>query len=302
LTHVSNGVDRPKGITFAIAAASSYALVPNLVRSAYQAGVPALEAVCTRTAIVALVLFLLARAKHMTFAIPKAARLGFALMFLATFSVSTFYLSSLQFITVGMATTFFYTFPVIIALITPLLENRKPSGLLLALAALAFVGLVMVTGPVVQSLDWRGVALALVSALGCALQFFSGRMLSKHMQPAAFGSLIHILLLPVVIAVALYAGAGEVNLTHFPLLSTPVISVLAMALAYCAGYFFHMSAVNKAPSDVVAPYFNLEPVLAIVIATLFLGERLNAIQLTGIALVVIALILVNRTEGKRVPA
>jgi drug/metabolite transporter (DMT)-like permease len=273
--------DRARGVAFAIAAASSYALVPNLVRFAYQAGIPALEAVCARTAIVAAVLFALARSRHITFAIPKVSRFGFALMFIATLAVSTCYLSSLQFITVGMATTFFYTFPVIIALIAPVLEGRKPSGLLLALAALAFVGLVMITGPVMQSLDWRGVALALASA---------------------FGSLIHLLLLPVVLAIMLYAGSGAIKLTQFPAVSIPVISVLCMAFAYCAGYFFHMSAVNKAPSDVVAPYFNLEPVLAIVIATLFLGEKLGAVQLAGIALVVVALIAVNRTESKKVVA
>jgi drug/metabolite transporter (DMT)-like permease len=296
---VKSAAEKSSAISFAIAAASSYALVPNLVRSAYQSGVPALEAVCTRTAIVAAVLFILARAQRVSFAVPKAAWPGFTLMFLATFFVSTCYLSAVQFINVGMATTFFYTFPIIVAVASPLLERRKPSPLLLALVAMAFIGLVMITGPVVQSLDWRGVALALISAFGCALQFFSGRMLSKHMQPAAFGSLIHILLLPVVIAITLYAGSGVIKLTQFPTLSSPVISVLAMAFAYCAGYFFHMSAVNKAPSDVVAPYFNLEPVLAIVIATLFLGEKLNGLQLAGIALVVLALIAVNRTESKR---
>jgi drug/metabolite transporter (DMT)-like permease len=292
------GTDRSSGIAFAVAAASSYALVPNLVRSAYKSGVPALEAVCVRTAIVALVLFVLARSKSITFAVPKAARPGFALMFVATFAVSTCYLSAVQFINVGMATTFFYTFPVIIAVASPLLAGRRPSGLLLGLATLAFAGLVMVTGPVFQSLDWRGVVLALVSAFGCALQFFSGRMLSRHMQPASFGSLIHLLLLPVVIAVTFYVGAGEVKLTQFAPLSVPVIAVLCMAVTYCAGYFFHMSAVNKAPSDVVAPYFNLEPVLAIVIATLFLGEKLGAVQIAGIALVIVALIAVNRLDTK----
>jgi drug/metabolite transporter (DMT)-like permease len=296
---VKTSAEKTAAIAFAVAAASSYALVPNLVRAAYQSGIPALEAVCTRTAIVALVLFVLARTQRVSFTVARAAWPGFALMFLATFFVSTCYLSAVQFINVGMATTFFYTFPIIVAVASPLLEGRKPSALVLALVALAFIGLVMITGPVVQSLDWRGVFLALISAFGCALQFFSGRMLSRHMQPAAFGSLIHILLLPVVVVITLYAGSGVIKLTQFPALSAPVISVLAMAFAYCAGYFFHMSAVNKAPSDVVAPYFNLEPVLAIVIATVFLGEKMNGLQLAGIALVVIALIAVNRTDSKR---
>lgn len=296
---MQGSAERSRAIAFAIAAASSYALVPNLVRSAYQSGVPALEAVCVRTAIVAAVLFILARVQRVSLAVPQAAWPSLGLMLLATFLVSTCYLSSVQFINVGMATTFFYTFPIIVAVVSPWLEGRKPSAILLALVAMAFVGLVMITGPVVQSLDWRGVALALISAFGCALQFFSGRMLSKHMQPAAFGSLIHLVLLPVVIAITLYAGAGDIKLTQLVPLSVPVVSVLCMAFAYCAGYFFHMSAVNKAPSDVVAPYFNLEPVLAIAIATLFLGEKLGAVQLAGIALVIVALIAVNRLDNKQ---
>lgn len=296
------GVEKSSGIAFAIAAAGSYSLVPNLVRAAYNAGIPALEAVCTRTAVVAVVLFVIASTRKLSFRIPRAAWPGFILMFLATLAVSTCYLSSVQFISVGMAVTLFYTFPIIIAVLSPMLEGETPSGLLLGLAAVAFVGLVLAIGPGFAALDWRGVALAAASAFGCALQFFSGRMLSRHMQPAAFGSLIHVLLLPVVIAITLFAGGGQVQLTQFPLLSMPVISVLGMALAYCAGYFFHMSAVNKAPSNVVAPYFNLEPVLTIVIATLFLGEKLGPIQLAGIALVIVALIAVNRLDSNRATA
>lgn len=293
------GADPPKGIAYAIAAASSYALVPNLVRAAYNAGIPALEAVCVRTAVVAVVLFFVARLKDFSFQIPRSAWRGFALMFLATLSVSACYLSSVQFISVGMAVTIFYTFPIIIAVASPLVEGHAPSVRLLALAALAFAGLVLAIGPAFSALDWRGIALAIASAFGCALQFFSGRMLSGKMQPSAFGSLIHILLLPIVVAITLYAGSGHVALVQQEPLSAPVLSVSAMALAYCAGYFLHMSAVNKAPSAVVAPYFNLEPVLTIVIATVFLGESLGVIQIAGIALVIVALIAVNRLDGRR---
>ena len=293
------GIDKQKGVAFAIAAASAYALVPNFVRSAYQSGVPALEAVCVRTAVVAVVLLIFARLNGASMYVSRQAMPGFALMFLATFAVSACYLSSVQFVSVGVAVTLFYTFPVIIALASPLLERRKPSGLLLALVALAFFGLVLAIGPAFSGLDWRGIALAIASAFGCALQFFSGRMLAKHMQPAAFGSLIHILLLPVVVVMALYFGQGQIKLAQLPALSWPVIMVFAMALAYCAGYFLHMSAVNKAPADVVAPYFNLEPVLSTMIAIVFLAEETGVVQLAGIALVVAALIAVNRVEARR---
>ena len=70
------GMDQASGITYAIAAASSYALVPNLVRAAYNSGIPALEAVCVRTTVVAVVLFIVARAKDLSFHIPRSAWRG----------------------------------------------------------------------------------------------------------------------------------------------------------------------------------------------------------------------------------
>ncbi len=296
------GMDQASGITYAIAAASSYALVPNLVRAAYNSGIPALEAVCVRTTVVAVVLFIVARAKDLSFHIPRSAWRGFGLMFLATLSVSACYLSSVQFISVGMAVTIFYTFPIIIAVASPLIEGHAPSARLLGLAALAFAGLVLAIGPAFSGLDWRGIVLAIASAFGCALQFFSGRMLSGKMQPSAFGSLTHIFLLPIVVAITLYAGSGHVALAQHGPMTAPVLSVSAMALAYCAGYFLHMSAVNNAPSAVVAPYFNLEPVLTIVIATVFLGESLGVIQIAGIALVIVALVAVNRLDDRKTSA
>ena len=44
------------------------------------------------------------------------------------------------------------------------------------------------------------------------------------------------------------------------------MAVALVSFTYLGGYFFHMSSVRAAPSSVVAPYFNLEPIVSTLIA------------------------------------
>ena len=55
---------------------------------------------------------------------------------------------------------------------------------------------------------------------------------------------------------------------------------------------------RNAPASVVAPYFNLEPVVTTLIAALALGERLTLNQYVGGALVLAALAAASLPERR----
>lgn len=274
-----------RGIFFAAAAAIFYALVPNLARYGVLAGVPALEAVAARTLIVAVVLALASLATGGSRAIPRAAWPALAGQTVATFAVSAAYIGSLQFISVGLAVLIFFTFPVIVVLLSPFVEGRRLSPLEGALAITAFAGLALALAPSIGDVSGPGVLLAGIAALGCALQFYTGRALSRYMHPLAFGSLVHVLILPPVLALAL-GNNGRLELLQPGLPPLVMATSIALGLAYCAGYFCQMSAVRSAPASVVIPYFNLEPVMTTLIAFLFLREKLAPLHLAGAALVI----------------
>jgi drug/metabolite transporter (DMT)-like permease len=264
------------------------------------AGVPALEAVTVRTLIVALILGLTAIMTGRPFAVPRAAWASFAGQALATLAVSACYIGSLQFISVGLSVLIFFTFPVIVVLLSPFIEGRRLTVLEAALAILAFAGLALALAPSFQEVSGFGVSLAGLAALGCALQFYTGRALSRHMHPMAFGSLVHVLILPVVIALAL-ASHGRFELLQTGQSTLVVATSIGLGLAYCAGYFCQMSAVRSAPASIVIPYFNLEPVMTTLLAVIFLKEGLTPLHLAGAALVVGSLFamtfLRRRTPG-----
>jgi drug/metabolite transporter (DMT)-like permease len=279
------------GIVLALAAAASYGWVPNFARLAFLNGVPALETVTCRTFAVVVVLAIVAVLRGDSLAPPRRAWVSLALQGCATLLVSSCYLASVQFIPVTLSVIIFYSFPLIILLAAPLIEGHMPGLWQIAVSLLGFAGLFVAVGPVFGGANLTGLLLAFLGAVGCALQFFTGRAVARHMAPAAFGCLIHLAILPIILGLALYFGRGGLAIAGGVALGPwAFTSVGLVSLAYLFGYFFHMSAVQNAPSSIVAPYFNAEPVVSIGLAVVVLGEAMTGGQMIGGAMVLAALL------------
>lgn len=279
------------GIACALSAAALYGLVPIVVRAAIGGGVPPIESTLFRTFLTAVAFAVLAVAKGDALSVPKGAWPSFIGQAIGTFGVSVAYLASIQFIPVGLAVIIFYLFPVLIMLLAPVVEGRNPGLLRILIAILAFCGLAVAVGPSFDGLDIRGIVLAALGSAGATLQFFSGRAISRYMAPAAFGSLVHITILLPVLLVALAAGGGSLNfLPGGSATNTGLIFLFAVGVIYVIGYMVQMLSLRFAPASAVAPFYNLEPVVATATAAAVLSERLLINQYAGGGMVLAALV------------
>ena len=293
-----------RGISAAILAAALYAFVPNLARLAFEQGIPAMEIVTCRTVAALLLMGAWGLLANQRFAIAPEAWRSFIVQCLATLTISVSYLASLQFIPVSLAVIIFFTAPLIVLVLSPLFEGRNLSWRNGLMALTAFVGLAIALGPRFQQLDPLGLGLAAVAALGYAAQFFSGRKLAQHMPAQAMGSMVHLAILPPVVLIALWSNQGQVALFNSAALATAWPLAILTGLFYCAAYVMQMSAVKAAPASVVAPWFNLEPVITIGLALLLLGEKLEASHLVGGAIVLGVLLVsagLDKAELKEAP-
>lgn len=285
-------IQRPGlGIACALGAASLYGFIPNMVRAAYQNGVPPVESTFVRTAIVGIVFAIIAVMRGETLCVPKPAVASLAGQCLSTLIISVGYLASVQFIPVGLAVIIFFSFPVLIMLLAPVVEGHSPGLPRIAIALFAFAGLGVAIGPSFEALDVRGIALAAAAALACVLQFFSGRSISRYLTPTVFGSLVHLTILPATFLIALDVGGGSLKM--FPggtATSAGLMFMLAVGGLYVVAYMVQMLSLRFAQASTVAPYFNLEPVMTTAVAASLLGERLSLNQYAGGGMVLLALV------------
>ena len=279
------------GIACALSAAGLYGLVPNFVRAAYENGIPPIESTLFRTFVIALAFAVIAVLQNEKLTIPRGAMPSFIGQTVSTLFVSVAYLGSVQFIPVGLAVIIFFLFPVLIMLLAPVVEGRNPGLLRVLIAVVAFCGLAVAVGPSFDSLDVRGILLAALGSAGAALQFFSGRTISRYMPPAAFGSLVHLVILPPILVIALYVGDGELRfLPGGGAMAEGLFFLAGVGAVYVVAYMVQMLSLRFAPASTVAPFYNLEPVVATAIAAAILGERLQTNQYAGGGLVLAALV------------
>jgi drug/metabolite transporter (DMT)-like permease len=281
------------GLAFALASATLYGLNIGYARLASFEGVSGSTLVVYRVMLMLALVAAAAAILRRSLAIPRGERGTVGLLGLCTTLIGICYLSSVAFIPVAVAVVVFYTFPIVIVLASPFVEGTRLTQSLLGIVALAILGVILVVGPAVSDLDWRGLALAFGASLATAAQFFAA-VRSPRTPIVAKVFWIHVLVLPAAAAIGLLAGnlAPPSNMLLAP------YAVAMTVGGYVLGFALQFLALARIPAVAAGIVYCAEPVVAALSSTVILGEALSPVQFLGGALVVAA-IVANVVLGAR---
>ena len=202
------------------------------------------------------------------------------------------YVSSLFFIPVSLAVLILYTYPLMVAAASPFMEGGKFGRARICAFLLAFTGLAIALGPTAHSLDWRGMALALIAAIAVATTLMLGRPLVVKQGVFKF-SLYMNTGSTLLITIIILATGGAV----LPQTTTGWIGLAGTTFFFSGGMLLMFTAIRIVGSAVTALLMNLEPMIAILAAAFILGERLTPVQFAGATMVVGALFLSTRLSS-----
>jgi drug/metabolite transporter (DMT)-like permease len=198
------------------------------------------------------------------------------------------------YIPVTVAVVLFYTFPILILLASPMVEGTRLTPALVGVAALALTGVMLVVGPAFESLDWRGIALALGASVATAVQFFAAAR-CRRTGVVAKVFWIHLLVLPTAALIGLVAG----ELAPPDALGLAPFAVAMTIGGYVVGFVLQFLALGRIPAVVAGIVYCAEPVVAALSSTFILGESLGPVQLLGGALVLTAIVTNVALEQRR---
>ncbi|MET0606271.1 MAG: DMT family transporter [Beijerinckiaceae bacterium] len=193
------------------------------------------------------------------------------------------YLSSVAFIPVTVAAVIFYTYPILIVLVSPWATGvpLRPQHLLIALVA--FIGVSLVVGPGLGALDWRGLALALAASVMTTSQFLVANRVAKESTLAKlFWVQLIVAGVSAIAASSFGALAGPASLAAEP------VGVAITLVGYVIGSAGLIYALSRLSAVIAGLVFCLEPVVSAIASALILDETMNAVQYAGGALVLIA--------------
>ena len=196
--------------------------------------------------------------------------------------------------TVPIATLCYYMQPTIIVLLSPLVFKEKLTQKKAICAAVAIIGMVLVSGVVGDSngATLRGVLLG----LGAAVFYATVVMLNKKLRgiDAFQKTMIQLLaagacMIPYML---LTGGIGETRFTTRAVILMLIVGIVHTGIAYVA-YFASMDGL-KIQSIALLSY--IDPVSALFFSAIFLKEPLSALGIIG-AVMIIGSAIVSETGG-----
>ena len=277
----------------AVLSAVSYGAALPLSRLAYDYGSNPLTILSLRFLAIALVMGLWLRLTGTSFAVSLRGLRASALVGVCFVGTSAGTLISVSYIPVNLTVLIFYTYPMMTVLVVSAMERRRPRVAELAAVSLALLGVALAMQVSFEHLNVAGVAFALLAAVGAATTFIVAaralpevgtRLMSWYASSVAF-----------VGGAALTLGSDAVAIPDTAIGIGLIAIIIAIFATAVIAMFISVKLIGPVRS---ATLLCLEPVTAIFVAVLVLGEQLKAGQWLGAALVGIAMLIASRRPAR----
>ena len=273
------------GLAFALSGAFFYGFNITFAKIAAELGVGGPMIVAERVLVMIAIGLVIGRLTRASFYVPRNERMPLFGLGIGSTGVSICYISSVAFIPITIAAVIFYTFPILIVVLSPFIDRKPLTLAMMAIVLTAFIGVVLVLGTTDAGLDPRGLLLAAGASISAAIQFFAG---TRCRQTGTAAKLVfsQVIVLPSALLTVYFTGAIFT-------LDSQIIAFVPVWLTiggFVFGFGFQILALARISASVAGLAFCLEPVVAALTSAIVLGERLAPIQYLGGMTVIAAII------------
>ena len=290
-----------KGALLVLLSACGYGLAPLFAFYAYRYGINVPTLLLFRFVLAALFLlsFLLLTRRRLAVAgvQPRELFYLFLLGGICYTLSSTFYFTSIRYITASLATLILYAYPILVVLLDCLLKFQKPTLLTAVSGGISFAGVLLMVGTVYGVTNGFGVLLSFGAALAYSIFIILGHRVIKGVEPLTATTFITV-----------FTGVGILVTSFFttPLdfsFQTPVwgyiggIALFSTIIAILT-FFRGLELLGPVRASILSMS---EPLFTVLGTVILLQERLTAVQLFGGAAVLTGAVLVNWPKKQKDP-
>lgn len=209
---------------------------------------------------------------------------------------SQFYFSAVKFIPASLAALFLYTYPAVVTVLSFIVDREKLTKEVGASLLLSFLGLIMILGNSIGSINGLGILLALGAALVYSLYIIVGNRVVKRLPPLLMSAYIALFSSLGVFGVGLMTN--QMDFTFAVQCWLPIAGLIMFSTVIAMLFFFRgMELVGPAKASIISM---MEPVFTVVLSTVLFHDRLAGIQMAGGILVLAGAVLVIVAKEKKV--
>ncbi len=205
---------------------------------------------------------------------------------------SFMYLTAINYASAGLVALLLYLYPFFVAILATIFLHEKITRIKVIALILALFGTALTVGPVSGQLI--GALMAITAALIYSIYIIVGTNVMKHVSPVQSSTVIF------ASAGAVYGLLTLVNGAQFPasnsgwlaILGIIVVSTIIPVVTFLAG-------LERIGPTNAAMLSTLEPIVTVLLAAWLFGDKLLPIVMLGGGLILVAVILLTRSELSR---
>lgn len=288
---------RNRGILLTILSTIGFSTYPILGKYVFSGGANLSTTLFIRFALSALIFWIIA---YRLEKIPKLeAKLWITLILMGAIgyaSMSGLYLSSVNFIPTSLAALIFYTYPMIVAILSVISKLETFSKSKITGLFISSIGLILILGLNLKGVNLKGILLACGASITYSIYIITGSFVLKKISPLLSAAVISLS------AAVTYGFVGVIVGFTWHLSSTTWLGILGIAV-FCSilamlTFFYGVKVIGPTSASVIS---SLEPIMTIAFAALLFKERLTLIQGLGGLLVILGGIVTVYYSAKPSP-
>ena len=284
----SSADSRRKGVALSVAAAMAYGTGPVMIKGALAGGAAVWTLMVHRLLIAAVLLWVVATVARAVAPLRADGKRYVALAlalgaFVYSAQLACFALA-LERISASLVVILFYSFPIVVTVVAVVtgrdpLSARRVMALVLGMSGVALVAL---AGDELRA-EPVGVLLGLGAAVACACVVLGSDVLSDRLLPLGLSALL--------ISGSAVAFVATLPLVGFDASIDRPTWLLIVAIAVVPGVLgttAMLAGVEAVGPSLASILMTLEPPVAVILAWIVFGERLNGGQIAGGAIILVA--------------
>ena len=205
---------------------------------------------------------------------------------------SFLYLTAIKYASTGLVALLLYLYPMFVFILSVMILHEKISSVKIIALVLALVGSALTVDP--NGGQLIGALMAIGAALIYSIYIIVGTNVMKHVSAVQSSAIIF------ASAGAVYGILTFVNGAHFPASNAGWLAMLGMIVfSTIISVVTFLAGLERIGPTNAAMLSTLEPVVTVLLAAWLFGERLMPIVMVGGGLILVAVILLTRSELKK---
>lgn len=281
------------GILLIALSAAAFGTLAIFGRFVYAAGMDTFTVLCLRFSIAAVLMAVLLAARREPLPRGRTLIQLIGMGALGYVGQSFLYLTAIKYASAGLVALLLYLYPCMVMILSAFIFRERITGTKILALGLALVGTGLTVDPSGGQLS--GALMAIAAAVIYSVYIIVGANVMKHVSAAQSSTVIFASAGAVFGTITLYNGA------HFPtapngwysMIGIVLLSTVIPVVAFLTG--LEMIGPTNA-----ATLSTLEPVVTVLLAAWLFQERLSPIALLGGGLILVAVILLTRSELQKI--